>query len=989
MNKNTRRSYMSYIKERLDELLKNYDVLVLEKTENLEHENLVEFDELDMGKITELSKKEKMILKQEKFQEIYKNVKMILNNKEICYVQDGKSVSGLLDLEGIEINTEKMYKDIEIKEIETEEELINILKQENTYIPNIEKLKDFMDYNQIEKRYLPNKIENKKEINIVTNKGLSIENIKKFYNTSKVKIINIYDYPKDILNSEIKKIDWEGYLKDNFGYDNFKTFKIYKNNSEKEKMEVSQKDIIQYVWNELFYSKSKIKDLMFIASTGSGKSLIFQYLAKKIYDETKNITIVIEPLKTLMEDQVDYLKGKFGDFVAKINSGTTKNEREEIYQNIKNEKTSLIYVSPEFLASNNISRIIGDRKISMFVIDEAHVVSGWGNTFRADYGYLGDYIKDLKENTAERYINLVLTATAINGGELDTLKEISNYLSLRNPEIIITNYRRDNINFEINNLEKDSKEDDLYDKIVEHLKNNIENNKKTIVYCPYKSHVDEFREKIDFDKIEYIYGNIKKENKEIIQRRFKNGKIKAIIATKAFGMGIDVPDVREVIHFKLPNNLIDYTQEIGRAGRDGQESKAIVYYNPKLSHGDSFKLEKMSIPRKWQLYKIYEILKNKTIKNNLNGNFTVSLDDFTHLFDDQKDEIKKQKIRTSLFLVEKEIQKNMKRKVLYKNYEGLRYIYFGVIKTKEEEIIQKIPQAYKVTEKIDSDLNITGDKIKTSFSIFKLDVAGFLETNHPDVIIRKFIYDFFNNGKEKYFGMEVVPFTRFGMKTKDMDLAKDRLERIIVFFYKMHHSSEYFYTMNNKIIINKELNDKIREYINTNIEDLNWLKMNRREIYSKLINIYNILYKPKTKNMSNEDINPFSIFYINQYGKMVKSSRSIGNVNNQIKNLINKLPNKHKITLFRNSEQILSSPIVTFGKILEILDLAEIEYSGGESGLIEYKFTKKLPENIRITKDKILKDRADKENKTMKEFFGKEMTDKERWDFIENYFLAI
>lgn len=980
---------MSYIKERLDELLKNYDVLVLEKTENLEHENLVEFDELDMGKITELSKKEKMILKQEKFQEIYKNVKMILNNKEICYVQDGKSVSGLLDLEGIEINTEKMYKDIEIKEIETEEELINILKQENTYIPNIEKLKDFMDYNQIEKRYLPNKIENKKEINIVTNKGLSIENIKKFYNTSKVKIINIYDYPKDILNSEIKKIDWEGYLKDNFGYDNFKTFKIYKNNSEKEKMEVSQKDIIQYVWNELFYSKSKIKDLMFIASTGSGKSLIFQYLAKKIYDETKNITIVIEPLKTLMEDQVDYLKGKFGDFVAKINSGTTKNEREEIYQNIKNEKTSLIYVSPEFLASNNISRIIGDRKISMFVIDEAHVVSGWGNTFRADYGYLGDYIKDLKENTAERYINLVLTATAINGGELDTLKEISNYLSLRNPEIIITNYRRDNINFEINNLEKDSKEDDLYDKIVEHLKNNIENNKKTIVYCPYKSHVDEFREKIDFDKIEYIYGNIKKENKEIIQRRFKNGKIKAIIATKAFGMGIDVPDVREVIHFKLPNNLIDYTQEIGRAGRDGQESKAIVYYNPKLSHGDSFKLEKMSIPRKWQLYKIYEILKNKTIKNNLNGNFTVSLDDFTHLFDDQKDEIKKQKIRTSLFLVEKEIQKNMKRKVLYKNYEGLRYIYFGVIKTKEEEIIQKIPQAYKVTEKIDSDLNITGDKIKTSFSIFKLDVAGFLETNHPDVSIRKFIYDFFNNGKEKYFGMEVVPFTRFGMKTKDMDLAKDRLERIIVFFYKMHHSSEYFYTMNNKIIINKELNDKIREYINTNIEDLNWLKMNRREIYSKLINIYNILYKPKTKNMSNEDINPFSIFYINQYGKMVKSSRSIGNVNNQIKNLINKLPNKHKITLFRNSEQILSSPIVTFGKILEILDLAEIEYSGGESGLIEYKFTKKLPENIRITKDKILKDRADKENKTMKEFFGKEMTDKERWDFIENYFLAI
>lgn len=980
---------MNYIKERLDELLENYDVLVLEKTDSLDHEKLVEFEELDMEKITELSKKEKMILDQQRFYKICRDIKMILNNKKICYVKDGKNSPNLLGIEDLEINIEKMYKDIEIQEIETEEELIKILKQENTYIPNIEKLKDFMDYNKIEKRYLPKKLENKEEINIVTNKGISIENIKKFYNTSKIETINIYDYPKDILNSEIKKIDWESYLKDNFGYDTFKTFKIYKNNSEKEKMEISQKDIIQYVWNELFYSKSKIKDLMFIASTGSGKSLIFQYLAKKIYDETKNITIVIEPLKTLMEDQVEHLKEKFGDFVAKINSGTTKNEREEIYQNIKNEKTSLIYISPEFLASNNISRIIGDRKISMFVIDEAHVVSGWGNTFRADYGYLGEYIKDLKENTAERYINLVLTATAINGGELDTLQEISNYLSLRNPEIIITNYRRDNINFEINNLEKETKEDEIYEKIIEHLKNNIENNKKTIVYCPYTTHVKEFRDKIDFEKVEYITGNLNKENKEIIQRRFKNGKIKVIIATKAFGMGIDVPDVREVIHFKLPNNLIDYTQEIGRAGRDGQKSKAIIYYNPKLSHGDSFKLEKMSIPRKWQLYKIYEILKNKTIKSKINGKFSVSLDDFAHLFDDQNEDIKRQKIRTSLFLVEKEIQKNMRKKVLYKYYEGLKYIYFGVMRTKEEEIKRKIPQAIKITEKIDSDLNITGDKITTSFSIFKLNVAEFLETNHPDVSIRKFIYDFFNNGKEEYFGMEVVPFTKFKMKTKDIDLAKDRIERIIDFFYKMHHSSEYFYQMNNKMVINKELNEKIREYINSNIDNLNWIKANRKEIFSKLINIYNILYKPKTKYRTDKDINPFSLFYINQYGKMTRSSKSIGNLNNQIKNLINKLPNKIEITLFRNSEEILSSPIVTFGKILEILDLAQIEYSGGESGLIEYKFTQKLPEIIRITKDKILKDRVDKENKTMKDFFGKEMTDKERWNYIENYFLAI
>jgi hypothetical protein len=311
------------------------------------------------------------------------------------------------------------------------------------------------------------------------------------------------------------------------------------------------------------------------------------------------------------------------------------------------------------------------------------------------------------------------------------------------------------------------------------------------------------------------------------------------------------------------------------------------------------------------------------------------------------------------------------------------------MRTKEEEIKQKIPQAIKITEKIDSDLNITGDKITTSFSIFKLNVAEFLETNHPDVSIRKFIYDFFNNGKKEYFGMEVVPFTKFKMKTKDIDLAKDRIERIIDFFYKMHHSSEYFYQMNNKMVINKELNEKIREYINSNIDNLKWIKANRKEIFSKLINIYNILYKPKTKYRTDKDINPFSLFYINQYGKMTRSSKSIGNLNNQIKNLINKLPNKIEITLFRNSEEILSSPIVTFGKILEILDLAQIEYSGGESGLIEYKFTQKLPEIIRITKDKILKDRVDKENKTMKDFFGKEMTDKERWNYIENYFLAI
>ncbi|MPQ43741.1 DNA helicase RecQ [Clostridium tarantellae] len=314
-----------------------------------------------------------------------------------------------------------------------------------------------------------------------------------------------------------------------------------------------QKDIIDNILLQ--------KDVLAIMPTGGGKSICYQVPAL-ILD---GLTIVISPLISLMKDQVDSIKG-MGIECAYINSSLSVTEFNNVMSGIINNNYKIIYVTPERLESyefvNSISRI----KVSQIAIDEAHCVSQWGHDFRTSYRNIKKFIESLYD----RPIVTAFTATASK----DVRKDIIDLLGLESPEIFITGFNRENLT--INIIKNTNKK--------EYLFKYIENNKDIsgIIYAATRKDVDKIHE--DLNKKGYLVGkyhaglsdNERKNNQE----NFTYDRVNIMVATNAFGMGIDKPNIRYVIHYNMPQNIEGYYQEVGRAGRDGEESECILLFAP-------------------------------------------------------------------------------------------------------------------------------------------------------------------------------------------------------------------------------------------------------------------------------------------------------------------------------------------------------------------------------------------------------------------------
>lgn len=538
-------------------------------------------------------------------------------------------------------------------------------------------------------------------------------------------------------------------LKDVYGYEQFREFEIYDDLfKSKETLSISQGQLIESVIaaaEHAFQGEKEVDDILLTAPTGAGKSLLFQLPSIYLGNEYKLLTIVVSPLKALILDQVEALQGLGYNRVGYASSDLSPEQKQEVYRLVREGEIDLLYLSPELLLSYDIKHFIGDRRIGLLVVDEAHTVTTWGKEFRVDYWFLGRYLQAIKQSLGYAFPVFALTATAIwnpEGGN-DMVFETIRSLRMDPCMLYVGTVKRKNITFDIRQLHLE--EGETYDKgkqrvVAERVDTFLEQH-KTILYYPFASGIDmklkTWVNSADWHLVASYYGKKEKEQKAAIVQEFKEGTKQLIVATKAFGMGVDIADIDRVYHVAPPSTFVDYIQEIGRAARDIAVKGVAVtdfherdfYYMKRLHTLGSIAQEQLVLILK----KLMEVYRMKGEKEDI----LLSLSDFEFVvkLPRMKNKLEYesalgQLIKTALLWLEDDLNRRYGKELFVVSSQNL--LTEGYIQDKSGDVFIKEFQTYL-------------EKVENTEAVYKARLDKLWEERFPELGYRDFKHKL-NNG---------------------------------------------------------------------------------------------------------------------------------------------------------------------------------------------------------------------------------------------------
>ena len=346
-----------------------------------------------------------------------------------------------------------------------------------------------------------------------------------------------------------QRLDAHSGLKELFGYDEFRLF---------DGVPMQQQAVESAIRGE---------SLLTIFPTGGGKSLTFQLPALMAGRNIHGLTVVISPLQSLMKDQVDNLVDRGVNDAVTINGLLDPIERAAAIEQVSNGTANLLYIAPEMLRSKTIERLLLNRNVVRFVIDEAHCFSAWGQDFRTDYLYIGDFIRQLQEK--KRQVQPIAVSCFTATAKQKVVSDICDYFARKlgiKLQIFAANSERKNLRYSVLYAETD---DEKYAQLRNLI---LEHRCSTIIYVSRTKRTQELAQRLQRDGIAALPFNGKMESAEKVanQNAFMSGEVQVIVATSAFGMGVDKKDVGLVVHYDISDSLENYIQEAGRAGRDPQ-----------------------------------------------------------------------------------------------------------------------------------------------------------------------------------------------------------------------------------------------------------------------------------------------------------------------------------------------------------------------------------------------------------------------------------
>ena len=528
-------------------------------------------------------------------------------------------------------------------------------------------------------------------------------------------------------------------LKSVWGYDSFRELKMYNDLSvNHDIVEVSQGSIIETVVQQAEHAyrgeNDKVGNVLLTSPTGAGKSLLFQLAAIYLAEEYGLLTIIISPLVALMNDQVEGLTGYAG--VATLNSNKTAAEKEMILEGVREGTISLLYLSPELLLSYTIKSFIGERKLGLMVVDEAHTVTTWGRDFRVDYWFLGDYLRKTRRILHYSFPIFALTATAVwdpsgkNDMVFDTIRSLNMDPCIKYVGVV----RRSNIVFEIEESGIQSHYEDKRKKLtVQRIREALAAHRKTIVYFPFRRTVDAIYLSDNIadikDKVTRYHAQLLPKEKAVNADAFRAGECPIMCATKAFGMGIDVSDIHEVYHHAPTGCLSDYVQEIGRLARDPKITGiAKIDFSP-----NDFRyirqLHGLSAIRPYQLMQVMKKLMAIYRINGEKRNMLISASDFSYIFPLSKTpEDVDQNLKSCLLLISNDLLNKLRFHSLIVRPKSLFSKCFVEVPANETRSFYRLYKAYlrHITDTIyilDADKFWIERYSNTSFPMFKSKLA--------------------------------------------------------------------------------------------------------------------------------------------------------------------------------------------------------------------------------------------------------------------------